>query len=216
MKQTAARKPGRPANPDRCERRREEILDAAVTLFAEQGYADADMQVLADRLGVGKGTVYRYFPSKRELFLAAADSGIRRLTQAVEDSMEGIDGPLEQIARGIRAYLTFFAEHPEYVELLIQERAHFKDRKKPTYFEHREANADRWREQYRSLIARGKIRDMAVDRIRDVIHGLVYGTMFTNYFTAPRKSFEEQAQDIIDVVFFGILSAEERRRRGQG
>src|SRR5947208_3170381 len=109
MKQTAARKPGRPANPERCERRREEILDAAVTLFAEHGYADADMQVLADRLGVGKG---------------------------------------------------------------------------------------------------------AVDRIRDVIHGLLYGTMFTNYFTAPRKSFEEQAQDIIDVVFFGILSAEERRRRG--
>src|SRR5207248_11623240 len=139
---TASRKPGRPADPDRCERRREEILDAAVRLFAEDGYADADMQVLADRLQVGKGTIYRYFPSKRDLFLAAADRGMRLLTLEAEASMAGIDAPLEQVARGIRTYLTFFAGHPQYVELLIQERAHFKDRPRPTYFEHREANAE--------------------------------------------------------------------------
>ena len=54
-------------------RRQEEILEAAATLFAECGYSDADTQTLADRLGVGKGTIYRYFPSKQELFLAAVD-----------------------------------------------------------------------------------------------------------------------------------------------
>src|SRR2546430_155159 len=82
MKPTAAKRPGRPVDQDRCARRREEILEAAARLFAEHGYADADLQVLADTLGVGKGTLYRYFPSKQDLFLAAADRVMRKLREA--------------------------------------------------------------------------------------------------------------------------------------
>ncbi|MGA2259581.1 MAG: helix-turn-helix domain-containing protein, partial [Thermoguttaceae bacterium] len=52
-------------------RRQEEILEKAVLLFAAHGYADTDTQFLANQLQVGKGTLYRYFPSKEELFLAA-------------------------------------------------------------------------------------------------------------------------------------------------
>jgi len=41
----------------------------------------------------------------------------------------------------------------------------------------------------------------------------MYGTMFTNFFTGPNKSFEEQARDIVDITFFGILSRKEQRRQ---
>src|SRR5262245_13954527 len=136
MKPLTLRKVGRPVDPELRDRRCEEILDAAVKLFARHGYSGTDTQVLADELGVGKGTVYRYFSSKERLFLAAVDRCMRRLRQAVDERIAGIDEPLEQIAEAVRAYLTFVAENPDFVELLIQERAHFKDRKKPTYFEH--------------------------------------------------------------------------------
>src|SRR5947209_598335 len=53
--------------------RPEEILDAATDLFAEFGYSDAVTNDLAEKLGVGKGTIYRHYPSKRALFLAAVD-----------------------------------------------------------------------------------------------------------------------------------------------
>jgi len=105
--------------------------------------------------------------------------------------------------------------HPEFVELIMQERAQFKDRKKPTFFLHREARVEQWRAHYRRLIAEGRVRDMPVERITDVMSDLVYGTMFTNYFTGQRKPFEAQAQDILDVVFHGILSDAERRRSGE-
>ena len=64
--------------------RREEILETATELFAEQGFSDAVTQALAERLGVGKGTIYRHFPSKRELFLAAADRVMRKLQEEVD------------------------------------------------------------------------------------------------------------------------------------
>ena len=193
--------------------RREEILDAATELFAEHGYSDAVTQALAERLQVGKGTLYRYFPSKRDLFLAAADRVMRRMRERIDDVIAGVDDPLDRVVEAIRSFLAFFAEHPEFVELLIQERALFKDRTQPTYVQHRDKNVTRWREHYRTLIADGRIRNIPVERISDVIGDLLYGTIFTNYFTGRRKSTETQARDILDILFEGILSDSERRRR---
>ena len=103
------------------ETRHEQILDAAAKLFAKHGYAETDTQLLADELGVGKGTLYRYFPSKESLFLAAADRVTRRMRHEIDASIDGIADPLDQIEIAIRAYLIFCAEHPEFIELLIQE-----------------------------------------------------------------------------------------------
>ena len=192
--------------------RADEILDAATDLFAERGFHDADTQGLCERLGVGKGTIYRCFASKRELFLAAVDRAMKRMQTRLEASTEGLDDPLERLAATIRAYLDFFVAHPKYVELLIQERALFRDRERPTYFAYRDRNKARWLEVYRALIAEGRLRKMPVEQISEVVSNLVYGTMFTNHFTGQPKSSELQAQEILDVIYFGILSEPERRR----
>jgi len=194
-------------------RRREEILTAAIHLFAEHGYAGTDTQLLADKLQVGKGTLYRYFQSKEELFLAAVDSILRQMHDRIDACQTTIPDPLEQIRQVILAYLTFFAEHPEFVELLIQERALFKDRGTPTYFQQRERTVERRREQYRRLIADGRVRPMPPERITDVVSDLVYGTMFTNYFANRAPNPAAQVEAILDVVWNGILSEPERRKQ---
>jgi AcrR family transcriptional regulator len=191
--------------------RREEILDAATDLFAEFGYSDAVTQDLAEKLQVGKRTIYRYFPSKRELFLAAADRVMRRLRVHIDSSIESIADPIERIMAGTRAFLEFFAEHPKFVELLILERALFKDRTTPTYIGHRERNQLRWNDLYRQLIAEGLLRDMPVERISTVFMDLAYGTIFTNHFAGRSRSVEDQARDILDVMMHGILGDAERR-----
>jgi AcrR family transcriptional regulator len=206
--------PPRSTNPERRARRQEQILEAATELFAQRSYSETDTQVLIEQLGIGKGTLYRYFPSKRDLFLAAADRVMRKCRERVEAAMVGSTDPLDQIARAVRAFLTFFAENPQFVELLIQERAQFKDRKRPTYLEHCEANVGRWRAFYQDLIAAGRVRDIPTERITNVVSDLLYGTIFTNYFAGQRKPPEEQAEDILDVVFHGILTEPERRARG--
>ncbi len=186
--------------------RREEILVQAARLFAEHGYSNCDTQLLAETIGVGKGTVYRYFPSKRALFLAAADRVMRMLREHIETSIGDETDSFQRIRGGILAFLDFFAEHPAFVELLMQERAQFKDRTRPTFMEHRELNIERWRAIYRGLIADGQVRGMPVERITDVVGNLLYGTIFTNYFSGQTKSPEAQAEDILDVVFNGILT----------
>jgi AcrR family transcriptional regulator len=197
----------RSTNASKADPRREGILACAAAVFAREGYRGTDLQDVADELGIGKASVYRRFPTKRDLFLAAVDDGMRRLRGSVEGAISGIGDPLEQLSRAVAAYLAFFDAEPRLAELLILERAEFRDRKKPTYFEHREANIHRWRSLYRRLMEEGRVRRMPIDRITDVVSNLVYGTMFTNHFAGRTKSFEEQAADILDVLFHGILSA---------
>ena len=61
-----------PRNPEENERiraeRRQQILEAALELFAEKGYFNTKISDIAERLGVGKGTIYWYFDSKEDLF----------------------------------------------------------------------------------------------------------------------------------------------------
>lgn len=47
----------------------EDILSAAIKVFEEKGFSNSSMQVIADNAGVGKGTIYEYFKSKKELHL---------------------------------------------------------------------------------------------------------------------------------------------------
>lgn len=57
--------------------RRQEILDAAMELFAKQGYEETSMADIAKQLGVVQGLCYRYFDSKRVLFREAMDQYVR-------------------------------------------------------------------------------------------------------------------------------------------
>jgi AcrR family transcriptional regulator len=210
---TTGAKRGRPRDEGLPARRQLEILEAAARLFAEQGLSGADVQQLADRLGVGKGTIYRYFPSKEELFRAAVDRGMRGLNEYVEAEVAGVADPLARIERAILAFLVYFDEHPELVELFIQERAHFKGGRMPAYFAHHEATAGPWRELYRGLVAAGRVRDLGDAADLGTVNDLMYGTILANHLTGRRVSPRRQAGAIISVVFHGILTDAERRRR---
>jgi AcrR family transcriptional regulator len=206
----SARRRGRPRIEGLTARRREEILAAATDIFERRGYPGTDLQVVADRLGLGKGTVYRYFPTKEALFLAAADRGMRLLQERTEREARKAVDPLERIVRATHAYLSFFDEHPEFVELFVQERAEFRDRRRPTYFVHCDANIGPWKALLGSLMDVGRIRRMPVERITDVFSAALYGAIFTNYFEGRRRSPEAQARDVLDVILRGILGPDAR------
>jgi AcrR family transcriptional regulator len=212
MSELVKRLPGRPKDESLQNRRREEILDQAARTFAEQGYQRTDVQWIADAIGVCKGTVYRHFASKEELFLAAVKRGVDRLYQHVTASRAGIDDTLELIRVSVISYLEFFKKNPQLAEMFIQERAEFKSHGRPIYFQHKDARRAPWEDLIREQVEKGRIRAMPVDRVLDVLGDVLYGTMFTNHFAGRDKPFEAQAQDILDVFFKGILSDKEKNR----
>lgn len=209
------RRPGRPRDPDRADRRRAEILDAAAALFAEHGFANVQVQAVADKLGVGNGTVYRYFPTKEALFLAAVERGLTEL----DEEMTAIVGdpaaePIAQVVSAIRAYLRFFHRRPEMAELFVQERAAFPKHHRPLYFTVKDGDEKDCQHKalFGRLVAAGLVRPVPVERFFNVIGDLLYGTILTNLLTGRPADPDTQAADVLDVIFHGILTDGGRAR----
>lgn len=211
---TVLRKPGRPRDPALESRRKAEILDAAAVVFAAHGFAGTQVQTIADKLGVGNGTVYRYFGTKEELFLAAVVRGLGELTQTLEPIITSDLPPVETLRLTVTEYLRFFHRRPEMAELFIQERAAFPKHHRPLYFANKDEDEKECKrlDLFRRLLAAKAIRPMPAERFFSVIGDLLYGTILTNLLTGRRVRPDVQANDVLDVIFHGVLADTERRK----
>ena len=212
MTSDPARRPGRPKDPNLETRRRAEILAVAAKLFAEYGFANVQVPTIADRLGVGNGTVYRYFTTKEELFLKAVEVGLRELEAELDAVLaDATITPVGQIEAAVRTYLRFFHRRPEMAELFVQERAAFPKNHRPLYFsdtELDEARKCKHAELFAALVAGGRLRPMPAERFFNVVGDLLYGTILTNLLTGRPADPESQAADVLDVIFHGVLRPE--------
>ncbi len=68
------------------EKRRKEILESALDVFVEEGYADTTFQKIADRCGITRTILYLYFKNKREIFMFS----IKRFTEKLEEEIRAV------------------------------------------------------------------------------------------------------------------------------
>ena len=78
-----------------------EILDAAFEEFVDKGYAGARLEDVARRIGVTKGTIYLYFPSKIELFKAVVRACTQPVMTEAEQQIATFKGPISDLLRGL-------------------------------------------------------------------------------------------------------------------
>lgn len=65
-------------NRDRCVQRKQDILDAAMSCFADEGYFQTTNRKIARKAGITEGLIYHYFPSKKALLLAIIEEKFRQ------------------------------------------------------------------------------------------------------------------------------------------
>lgn len=85
----------------RKETRPQELLDAALELFVEKGFAATRSEEVAHRAGVSKGTLYLYYPSKEELFKAVVRQKLSNLIAEGQDLVGSFDGSTSELLRAL-------------------------------------------------------------------------------------------------------------------
>jgi len=108
--------------------RSEVILVSAMEVFSEYGFYEADVDEIANRAKVGKGTVYNHFGNKRKLFLSVVEWGLETLNDKILTAVENITGVKNQIQKALRVYFEFFEHHKNFFRVLIQERSNFREK----------------------------------------------------------------------------------------
>ncbi len=81
----------------RKEARPQELLDAALALFVEKGFAASRAEEVAQRAGVSKGTLYLYYPSKEELFKAVVRQNLSSLIAEGEEAASHFEGSSSEL-----------------------------------------------------------------------------------------------------------------------
>src|SRR5262245_19712519 len=114
---------GRPPRPGL----RDDILQAAEAIFIRRDYHEVQMDDVAVASNVGKGTLYRYFRSKRDLYMAVTFNGIGRLYGELEAAMRTADPPARKLERIVRCTLGYFWDRRGFFAL-IHQHEHRPDR----------------------------------------------------------------------------------------
>jgi AcrR family transcriptional regulator len=201
--------------PPRWNRRKEarpqEILDAALEVFAEKGFAAARMDEVARRAGVTKGTIYLYFPSKEELFKALVREAIGGTLAQVAAYAEKFEGSARELLVSVlRTIGTVLRTSNRIVlpKIILAESGNFPDLVRFYRFEIIEKGMTLFRAIVARGIARGEFRDVAPDHVaRLCVAPLLLGALWRAVFAR----FDPEPYDIgalieahIDVLLRGL------------
>lgn len=180
------------------------ILATASLFFARDGYRNTDVQAIADEVGVGKGTIYRYFGNKEALFRATAEGAMKALELTVRPLLTKAGNPLKLIEEVALAYCRFFSQHPHYIEILIQERAEFRGSIPDTHLIYRAKN----RALFEGLLSRGislgLIRPLDVATSTTAFANTLYGTVVCGCLQGQSEDLEALAAPAIDLFLSAI------------
>jgi AcrR family transcriptional regulator len=141
----------------RKEARPQEILDAALAVFAEKGFSAARMEDISRRAGVTKGTIYLYFESKEALFKALVRESLAPTIQGVIARAEAYEGPSRDLLILVLSTMGSFIRTSDRVvlpKIVIAEAGNFPELVRF----YREEIIDKGLGLLESIIARGIAR----------------------------------------------------------
>jgi AcrR family transcriptional regulator len=96
---------------------RRRILDAARDVFFRDGFMPANLDEVAEKAGVAKGTLYRYFDSKADLYVAVLAENGKAFTDKMREAADDGSSGMEQLQRISRFYLEHWTRHREYFQI---------------------------------------------------------------------------------------------------
>ncbi len=110
-------------SPARSEEPRRRILDAALEVFAERGFAGAGVDEIAGRAGVNKAMLYYHVGDKAALYAAVLAEHMGLVRRAVGDAIAATDDPVEQLRAIQTAFSRVFKSRPTFPQLMMREIA---------------------------------------------------------------------------------------------
>ncbi len=179
------------------ERREQDILKAAYTLFMDKGPKMVTNEMIAQASEIGKGTIYKHFKSKSDIFAVLLIQHVNLLHCYVIDKLNDKLPVLERIKEFLRLHLTFFSEKPGAHKICIQFRALIIDdsldpaiaRRYHDMYREKNIMLEKMFDEAKEL---GLVIDLPAPDITALVTGMLLGVMneLTNDFVSDREALD--------------------------
>ncbi|MFO7957195.1 MAG: TetR/AcrR family transcriptional regulator [Candidatus Brocadiia bacterium] len=136
------------------------ILQTAEKLFAEGRFHEVTLDHICHEAGVGKGTIYRYFDDKEDLYFQVILTGLDELVESMRQVREEVDDPREGLRRACCRVVEFYRKRKALFRLMHSEQIRGSDRKGQMW--------RTWRERHHEML------DVFADFVRMAMAAGVY------------------------------------------
>ncbi len=188
------------------EDKRRRILKEAAREFVSKGYKGANINFIAERSGIGKGTIYLYFPSKAELFAEALRVSNELWMEKAREVVASHDDPLQSLKKLLKLDVVLGVEHKELAQLWLS--SFFGDNRQfvGTAVEVMEEYASLVEDLIGQCIERGVIRDVDKGLASFLLLGINEMTIaFYDNLLRGWGSAGEVYESLQDMIMGGLL-----------
>jgi AcrR family transcriptional regulator len=185
--------------------RRSRILNAAQDVFAEHGFRSADVKTIAERAGVGKATIYKFFDSKDALLLTIVEENLNQVRDIALKQLISNAPPLQRLRDVCLNIARFLSVNREFSRVLIQEAGEFAgdiQRKHLAIMEQYLPLAEIF---FAELRREGYFTRLSARDSLQLMVNLLIGTTYTWALTGE-GDIEQQAGLYMDVLIQGLRS----------
>jgi AcrR family transcriptional regulator len=192
---------GIPLTESELENRRREIFDATVDLFLEKGFYETSMREVAEAAGIGKSTLYDYFPSKDDIIVYAIENSLLEITQRAQTILDQDADASTRLRRLMHMHLDHLLQNKAFFLRLTVEAGRLNRESQDRIQVRRHAYQDMLQTLIEEGIAAGSFRPVNAAVAMKTLIAMMAPVVFT---TRPAGTPAEMLDDALDLLFNGI------------
>jgi AcrR family transcriptional regulator len=201
-------------NPDLVERRRRQIVDAAVGLFIANGFHKTTTRQIARASGLSIGSMYEYVASKEDILYLVCDAIHAEVERGVAEALSRASGGRDALAESIREYFRVCHRMSDHILLIYQETQSLPGQWQKRVLENEVRITGLFVEVLARLITSGEVPNLDERTIELMAHNIsVLGHMWTfrRWFLARHYSIEDYIRIQTDFIL-GIAGGAPRQK----
>ncbi|GMV84044.1 MAG: hypothetical protein AMXMBFR7_52280 [Planctomycetota bacterium] len=199
------RKAGRKPSPEK----RLQILEAAVKLFTSRDYHVVLVEDIADLAGVGKGTVYRYFPTKEALYLELVTLAVDRASEVLNGVADRSEPALERLRRAVAMTLEYFRINEPFLQILWHDKVFRTCKEREDLAKKRAEVRDCFARILAEGIAEGEIRTDVEPAVGAMILMASVQSFLRNF--GAKRSSDQMADQLLNIFVDGVAPRSDRK-----
>lgn len=184
---------------------RERVLEAALGVFSEKGFHVATMDEVAERAGVGKGTLYRHFANKETLFTELVRQRLEELEMKARTILDGQDDVLTMIAKYIRVYFEFFDRNQRLYRLIVQERHDLGGQVQDLYLKQVKRRILVLRRKVFEAGQKGVLKPLDFETVFYGVMGFIHGIIQKWLAHECSYPLADEVPSVLEVLFHGFV-----------
>jgi len=189
---------------------KERILEAALEVFSQKGFHPATTDEIAERAGVGKGTLYRHFETKEKLFAELVRLRLEELERRAGSTIDGHDDVLTMISKYIRVYFEFFDGNQRLFRLIVQEQLELGEHSVEEYFRKVMRAIPNLKRKVYEGTQQGILKDVDFQTVFFGTMGFVHGVIQKWLARDCSYSLVDEIPGVLEVLFYGFVKDAKR------